>query len=278
VAIVGPDATPAGAALPLAPVRRRPPTGVVTTRLLPAALVLLSLGAWEIAVWLAETPPWLLPAPSGIGRTLVADRGLLLHHASVTLREVLLGFALAFTVGLLLATLIDASPTLERALFPLIVASQTVPVPAVAPLLLIWFGYGLLPKVLVTAVVAFFPVVVNTVDGFRAADREVLDAMSTLGAGRWAAFRYGKLPLAAPFLFSGARVGISVAVIGAVFGELFGASAGLGYLLDRSLAQFQTARVFAAVALLSAMGVGLFALVALAERLLLPWRRYEAGE
>ncbi|MDP9364731.1 MAG: ABC transporter permease [Chloroflexota bacterium] len=258
--------------------RRQSGTAPLAVRLLPVSLVLLSLGGWELAVWLAQTPSWLLPPPSAIGLTLVEERGLLLHHGLVTLREVVLGFALAFAVGVLLAVLIDTSPTIERALYPLIVASQTVPVPAVAPLMLIWFGYGLLPKVLITAVVAFFPVVVNTVDGLRAADREVLDAMSTLGAGRWARFRYGKLPMASPFLFSGARVAVSVAVIGAVFGELFGASAGLGYLLDRSLAQFQTARVFAAVALLSVMAVGLFALVVLAERVLLPWRRHETGE
>lgn len=255
------------------------PRAIRATGLLaPALLVLLALGGWEIGVRLTRTPPWLLPPPSAVARTLVEERGLLARHAGVTLGEVLLGFGLALAAGVLLAVLIDASPLLAGAVYPLVVASQTVPIPALAPLLLIWFGYGLVPKALVTALVAFFPIVVNSVDGLRSVDREVLDAMSTLGAGRWARFRYGKLPLAAPFVFSGARVGAAVAVIGAVFGELFGASAGLGYLLNRSLAQFLTARVFAAVVLLSLMGVGLFALVGLAERLLLPWRRYVTGD
>jgi ABC-type nitrate/sulfonate/bicarbonate transport system permease component len=155
----------------------------------------------------------------------------------------------------------------------LVVASQTIPIPAIAPLLLIWFGYGLLPKVLVTALIAFFPIAVNTVDGLRATDRDLLDLLRSLGAGRWGRFRLAKLPSALPFVFSGARVAVSVAVIGAVFGEFVGSSAGLGYLINRSRAQFLTDRVFACLVLLALMGIGLFALVALAERVLLPWRR-----
>ena len=254
--------------------RRRTARRLGRRWLAPGLLVLLALGAWEAGVRLAETPRWLLPPPSEIARTLVVDRALLLHHTGVTLTEVLLGFALALVVGVLLAVAIDASVVLERAIYPLVVASQTVPIPALAPLLLIWLGYGLLPKVLVTALVGFFPIVVNTVDGLRGTDREVLVLLRSLGAGRWARFRLAKLPSALPFVLSGAKVAIAVCVIGAVFAELLGSSAGLGYLLTRATAQFLTARVFAAVLLLSLMGVGLFALVALAERLLLPWRRY----
>lgn len=240
----------------------------------PTGLLVASLGVWEAAVRLTATPAWLLPPPSAVGRSLWVDRVLLLEHAAVTSVEVLLGFGLALVIGVLLATAIDGSTVLERALYPLIVASQTVPVPALAPLLLIWLGYGLAPKVVVTALVAFFPIVVNTVDGLRATDREVLALLRSLGAGRWARFRLAKLPQALPFLFSGARVAVAVSVIGAVFGELVGAKAGLGYLLVRSTAQFQTARGFAAIVVLSLIGVGLFLLVALAERRLLPWRRF----
>jgi ABC-type nitrate/sulfonate/bicarbonate transport system permease component len=242
--------------------------------LAPGALIAAALGVWEGAVRVAETPAWLLPPPSAIGRSLWVDRALLAQHATVTLVEVLLGFGLALTVGVLLAAAIDGSVVLERALYPVIVASQTVPVPALAPLLLIWLGYGLAPKVVVTALVAFFPIVVNAVDGLRATDHEVLALLRSLGAGRWARFRLAKLPQALPFVFSGARVAVAVSVIGAVFGELVGAKAGLGYLLSRSTAQFQTARVFAAIVVLSLIGVGLFLVVALAERLLLPWRRF----
>jgi len=252
--------------------------GAASRWLPPALLVVFLLGLWEGWVRAAATPAWLLPPPSAVGRALIADRGLLLHHARVTLTEVLLGFALGLAAGVLLATLLDASPALARAVYPLTVASQTVPIPAVAPLLLVWFGYGLLPKVLVTALVAFFPIAVATFDGLRGTDREVLRLLRSLGAGRWARFRLAKAPSALPALFSGARVGVALSVIGAVFGELVGASAGLGYLTTRAAADFRTARVMAAIAVLAMMGIGLFALVALAERLLLPWRRGLTGD
>ena len=191
----------------------------------------------------------------------------------MTLLETLVGFGLALAAGLLVGALVDASPVLRRAVYPLVVASQTVPIPAIAPLLLIWFGYGLLPKVLVTALIGFFPIAVNTVDGLRATDRDVLDLLRSLGAGGWGRFRLAKLPSALPFVFSGAKVAVAVCVIGAVFGEFVGSSAGLGYLINRSRAQFLTDRVFACLVLLAMIGIGLFALVSLAERLLLPWRR-----
>ncbi len=246
--------------------------------LAPSLVIALALAVWELWVRLAGTPRWFLPPPSVIAQTVVTDRALLLHHARVTLIEVVLGFGLAVVAGIIVAALIDASRTLERAIYPLVVASQTVPIPALAPLLLIWFGYGLLPKVLVVALIAFFPIAVNTVDGLRATDRDLLRLLRTLGAGRWTRFRLAKLPAALPFLFSGARVAIAISVIGAVFGELVGASDGLGYLMTRAAADFLTARVFAAIVVLAAIGVSLFSLVALAERLLLPWRRLTTGD
>lgn len=244
-------------------------------RWVPPLLLLAALVAlWELVVRVAAVPAWLLPAPSAVARTMVEERGLLLANARVTLLEVVAGFVLALVVGLVLAFLIDASPTLDRAVYPLVVASQTVPVPAIAPLLLIWFGYGLLPKVLVTALIGFFPIVVATVDGLRAADRETLAMLRAFGASNRTLFRLVRLPAALPAVFSGAKIAVTVCVIGAVFGEFVGAREGLGYLLTRAIAQFRTDRVIAAVALLSAMGIGLFLLVSLAERLLLPWRRY----
>jgi len=246
-------------------------------RLAPVGVLLLLVGVWEAVVRLGDVPRWLLPPPSAVGRALLTDRELLTLHARVTLVEVLLGFAAALVAGVGLAVVVDASPALRRALYPLLIASQTVPVPALAPLLLIWFGYGLLPKVLVTALIGFFPIAVNTVDGLRATDPELVALLRSMGAGRWRRFGLVRWPAALPFVFSGAKVAVAVCVIGAVFGELVGATAGLGYLLTRSLAQFQTERVVAAIVLLSLMGVGLFALVAVAERWLLPWRRSDAG-
>ena len=244
----------------------------------PAALVLAGLAGWEALVRWRQVPDWLLPPPSAVAVTLVSERELLWRNTLVTLTEVLLGFGLALAAGIVLAVLIDFSPTLDRALYPLLVASQTVPVPALAPLLLIWFGPGLLAKVIVTALIAFFPIVVNTVAGLRATDPEVIALLRGFGAGRWARFRLARLPAALPGLFTGARIGVSVAVIGAVFGELVGAQAGLGYLLTRAIAQFQTERLLAAIVLLAVMGMGLFGAVSLLERWLLPWRRIAATD
>jgi ABC-type nitrate/sulfonate/bicarbonate transport system permease component len=249
-------------------------TAIAARRLAPAGLLTAALLVWEAWVRIDGTPGWLLPRPSAIARALGRDRALLAEHGWVTLQEVLAGFAVALVAGALLAVAIDAWPLLARAVYPIVVASQAVPIVALAPLLLVWFGYGIGPKVAVAALVAFFPIVVTTVDGLRAADRELLDLLRAMGAGGWQRFRLAKAPAALPALFSGARIGVAVAVIGAVFGEYVGAKAGLGYLMNISSGRLLTARVFACIVVLAVMAVGLFGLVGLLERLLLPWRRH----
>jgi putative hydroxymethylpyrimidine transport system permease protein len=246
--------------------------------LLPSGLLLgLCLAVWELWVRWDDTPRWFLPAPSLIARTIVRDRSLLLDNSWVTLREVLAGFAVAVVAGVVVAVAIDTSRVVARVLYPIVIASQAIPIVALAPLLLIWFGHGLTPKVIVTALIAFFPIAVNTVDGLRAADREQIDLLRTLGADRLTIFRFVTFPGALPYFFSGARIGISVAVIGAVFGELVGSQAGLGHLMTLSGANLRTDRVFACVALLSLMAIALFGAVSLVERWVLPWRRFTDG-
>lgn len=240
----------------------------------PAALLAAIILVWEIAVRASGVPTWLLPAPSEVGRSLIEDRDILFPNAMVTLSEVLLGFALALCAGVLLGIAVFRYAMLNRVLYPLIIASQTIPVPALAPLLLIWFGYGLLPKVLVTALVGFFPIVVNTVEGLRSTDRDVVNLLRSFGASPGKVFRLAEFPSSLPFIFSGAKIAIAICVIGAVFGELVGAKAGLGYLMTRAIAQFETPRLVAAIVLLSLMGTGLFALIGLIERQVLPWRRF----
>ena len=156
---------------------------------------------------------------------------------------------------------------------PLVVASQTVPIPVLAPLLIIWLSYGMAPKVVLVALICFFPIVVNTVDGLRAVDPELLNLLRTFGATKWQTFTKVRWPAALPFLFSGVRVGAAVSVIGAVFGELVGASAGLGYYIRHETPLFHTAEVFGATLILALLGVALSLLVRAAEWLLLPWRR-----
>lgn len=242
--------------------------------LAPVALVATIVAFWEFAVRLTGTPTWLLPAPSDVGRSLIDDRGILLPNALVTLSEVLIGFALALTAGVGLGIAVYRSATLERVLYPIIIASQTVPIPALAPLLLVWFGYGLLPKVLVTALVGFFPIVVNTVEGLRSTDRDLVNLLRSFGAPRGKVFRLAEFPASLPAVFAGAKIAVAVCVIGAVFGELVGAKAGLGYLMTRAIAQFETPRLVAAIVLLSIMGTGLFAAIGLIERVVIPWRKY----
>ena len=243
---------------------------------LQATLVVAAIiGTWQGTVALFSIPAWKLPAPSAIGAELIDSRALYLRHTWVTLEEVLLGFGVALVSGVLLAALIASFRTFQRAIYPFVIASQTIPIIVIAPLLLIWIGYGIAPKVIVVALIAFFPIVVNTVDGLRGVDADTVNMMRTLGASRWQIFTKVQVPTALPFLFSGAKIAVTFSVIGAVIGEWVGASAGLGYLTRVSVPLFLTARSFGAVVILSVMGVSLFVVVALLERLLLPWYHTE---
>jgi NitT/TauT family transport system permease protein/putative hydroxymethylpyrimidine transport system permease protein len=237
----------------------------------PLAVLTLGAGAWEAAARLGAVENYLLPAPSEVGRALVDDHDLLLSDAWVTAQEVLLGFAIAVVLGVVLAVLLHLSPLLRRAVYPLVVASQAVPVIVIAPILVIWFGFGMAPKLIVIALICFFPIVVNTFDGLQSVDRDQVKMLRTLNASRADVFRYLELPASLPFLFSGAKIAVAVAVIGAVFGELVGSDAGLGHAIQIGTAQLLTARVFAAVLILSVMAIGLFALVAALERWAVPW-------
>jgi putative hydroxymethylpyrimidine transport system permease protein len=172
-----------------------------------------------------------------------------------------------------IALVLHLSPLLRRAVYPLVVASQAVPVVVIAPILVIWFGFGITPKLIVIALICFFPIVVNTLDGLEGTERDQVKMMRTLGASRLDLLRRLELPSSLPFLFSGAKVAVAVAVIGAVFGELVGSDAGLGHAIQVGTAQLETARVFAAVLILSVMAIALFGLVALIERRTVPWAR-----
>ena len=246
---------------------------------LPSLLIVVGiLVAWEAYVRVFDVQTWLLPAPSEIGAALYSDAGLLWRHTRTTLSEIVVGFALALASGVLLATAIGLSRTLERAIYPFVIASQTIPIIVIAPMLLIWVGYGLAPKVIVVALISFFPIAVNMVDGLKSVDRDMVNLMRTLGAHRLQIFLKVQVPTSLPYLFSGMRVAIAVSVIGAVIGEWVGSSEGLGYLMIRSKSQFLTERVFAAIAILSAMGVGLFASVGIVERFAIPWWRAGRGQ
>ena len=238
----------------------------------PLALLAAAVGLWELIVRAADVPGYLFPAPTAVASSLAGDAGLLGNATLVTLREIVLGYLLAIAVALAIAVLLHFSVALRRALMPILVLSQTVPTVLLAPILAILLGYGIEPKLVVIVVVCFFPIVVNAVDGLRSADPELVRMMRTLHAGRLATFRRIELPGALPAIFSGARVAATYAAVAAVFAEWAGSSAGLGFLILQAQPALETARIFAAVLVLSALALALYALVTLAERLLVPWQ------
>lgn len=245
---------------------------VLVGRWLPPLLLCLSvLVLWEAYVRIADVPDTILPAPSRIVDGTRDSSSDLFWHTRQTLMETVLGFALAVVVALLCATAVDFWPLVRRALFPLLIASQTIPVIALAPLLVLWFGYGAMPKVLVVGLVCFFPMVVAGVHGLTATDPELLRLYRTFGAGAWRRFLMVRVPTALPSLFAGMRIAVTYSVIGAVFGEYVGAERGLGIFLQTSKNAYRTDLVFAMIAVTAALSLTLYGLVSLVERLMIPW-------
>lgn len=249
--------------------------------LAPLVVVCGLIGLWEVAArwdWIADAldiQPFLIPAPSDVADSLYGDRELLAENAWVTLKEIVLGFALAAVAGFCFAVVLHLSDLLRRAFYPLLMASQTIPVIAIAPVLVVWLGFGIGPKLAIIALVCFFPITVNTLDGLRSVDPELPRMMRTLDAGRFGILTRVEIPSALPFLFSGAKIAAVISVIGAVFGEWAGADSklgGLGHLIFVSQGQLQTARVFAAVVVLSAIAIAMFGALALLERRFAWWR------
>ncbi len=252
-------------------------------QIMPAATLLLTLGVlWELATHLWDIQAWLLPAPSDIARAAVAARRILGPHTWQTAQETLLGFALALAMGLGLGVLIELSPPVRRAIYPLLVVSQTVPTIAIAPLLAIWLGYGIWPKIIVVGLVCFFPIVVNTADGLRGADPELVDLVRAMGASRRAIFLKVRLPGALPVILTGVKIAITYSVVGAILGEWVGASRGLGVFMLRATNSFRTDWVFASIAITAVLSMALFGLVVAGEHLWLRWyytaRRAERWE
>jgi ABC-type nitrate/sulfonate/bicarbonate transport system permease component len=250
----------------------------VTRWLLPAVALAALLGAWQAAASTGllagalDLADFLVPSPSEIAESLWDSRELLAENAWVTLKEIVLGFLCGVAAGLAFAVLLRVSDTLRRAFYPLMVASQAVPILVIAPILVVWFGYGIGPKLAVVALVCFFPIAVSTADGLRSVDPEAIKMMRTLDASRAQILWRVEAPTALPQFFSGARVAAAFAPIAAVFGEWVGADSGLGHMILQDNAQFETARLFAAAALLAAMALALFGLLALAERRVVTWR------
>ena len=239
----------------------------------PAFILIFSLLViWEISCRIANVPKWLLPVPTDIVIELYQHWNLLLRHSFVTLYEILIGFSFSIVTGTLIGGFIVYSKTLEKTLYPIIISSQTIPIIAIAPILLVWFGYGLLPKILVVGLIAFFPIAVNTIDGLKSIDKDIVKMMKTLGANKSQIFIKIQIPNSLPYIFTGLRIGMAASVIGAVISEWVGSSEGLGYLMIRSKPQFLTERVFAAIFLLSIIGFLLFLFLNYCEKKIVYWK------
>jgi ABC-type nitrate/sulfonate/bicarbonate transport system permease component len=236
-----------------------------------ALVIILLLGGWEAYARLGSIDDFILPAPDQVASSLFHDRGLLWDNLLVTAQEVVLGLALALAAGALLALALHSFAPLRRAIYPLLVGTQAIPIVTIAPLLAAWFGYGILPKLVIVALVCFFPIVVTTLDGLAAVDPEQHKLLRTLGASRAQMFRWVEAPAALPAALSGAKIAVAVGGIAAVFAEYAGSEKGLGHLLLQSIPQLETARAWAAVVVLAALAISCFSLLALAERRLAPW-------
>ncbi len=236
----------------------------------PILVVVLIVLLWEYGTRAAGVPPFILPPPTLIAQSLIAHWSMVLHHGWATLVEILLGFGLSVLIGVPLAMAIFLWPAFSRSVYPLLVSSQAVPKVAVAPLFVVWFGFGLLPKVLIAFLIAFFPIVINTAVGLESIEREKILLARSMGLSALDTFFKIRLPSALPTVFGGMKIAITLAVVGAVVGEFVGGEEGLGYVLLTANGSMDTPLLFAGVIALTVVGVALYLLVELAERLAIP--------
>jgi NitT/TauT family transport system permease protein len=234
-----------------------------------AAIFLL----WELGCWLFKVPEYILPSPAVILDKIVSSWWLLLVNGLVTAQEIVLGFGMSVAIGIPLAVLAVYSRVFERVAFPFMVSLQTIPKVALAPILVMWLGYGILPKVMVAFLISFFPIVIGAMVGMRSTEKEMIYLVQSMGANELTTFLKIRLPRALPSIFGGLKIGMGQAVVGATVGEFIAAERGLGYLQLISQVRLDTPLLFAAVVVLSLLGVLLFNLVAIAERFALPWNR-----
>jgi ABC-type nitrate/sulfonate/bicarbonate transport system permease component len=237
----------------------------------PLVFGVLVIGGWELLTIITNADPRIYPAPSEVIAALLKHPAEILRNARITTIEMVVGFAVGAFVGIAIGIALAYSKLLRSAVYPWLIVSQTIPIPAVAAVLVIWFGFSILPKVLVVVLISFFPIAVSTIDGLKAVDPEMVRLMRTFGASRPRIFREVRIPVALPHIFTGAKVAATFSVLGAVFGEWVGAKGGLGYLLLLKNRAVNTDEVFAIIFALAILGVGFFGLIVGIERISIPW-------
>ncbi|WP_370948551.1 ABC transporter permease [Amycolatopsis sp. cg5] len=237
----------------------------------PVALLVACFVLWWAVTAAGLVKPYLVPSPADTLRVILDKPGYFGFHTWVTTYETVLGFGIAIVVGVLAAVLMVSSPAVEKTVYPLLLFAQVIPKIAIAPLFVVWLGFGLTPKIFVAVLMAFFPVVISMVTGLKSIDPEMLQLSATMGAGRGQTFRKIRFPASLPYLFSGLKIAATLAVTGAVVGEFVGANAGLGYVILQANGNLDTPVLFAGLFIMSLLGVVLFVLVEVLEQFLLPW-------
>ncbi len=251
-----------------------PPKKVVA----PVCAVAALLAVWQAVCSAGLVPNFMLPSPVEVVAALAGDFSLLMSHMWTTLAEAALGLAIGVAVGFIFAVLMDKFETFYLAFDPLLTVSQTIPTVAIAPLLVLWFGYGLLPKVLLVILTTFFPVTVALASGFRSVDPDQIDLLRTMNATEWQIFRYAKLPAAADQFFSGLRISATYAIVGAVISEWLGGFTGLGVYMTRVRKNFEYDRMFAVIIITSALSLLLMKAVDVLQNICMPWKRAERND
>ena len=237
----------------------------------PALMIVIVLVLWDVVIRVFKIPPYLIPAPDKVVGQLIAEWPRLLKESMVTTYATLGGFALSILFGIPMAMLIAYSRTVESFVYPLLVFSQSIPKIAIAPLFVVWFGFGIIPKIIAAFLLGFFPIVVSTVMGFKSVESDMLDLARSMRASRWQTFIKISLPHALPSIFSGLKVSVTLAVVGAVVGEFVGSNSGIGYVLQIANGNFDLPLMFAALVVLSMIGVMLFVAIDMIERWAIPW-------
>lgn len=264
-------AAPTSKSAPPAAPRREGWGGRLTAFAYPSAFLLLVVVAWWVVTATGIAPRYILPSPADTWAALADNASYLARHTWVTTVETVVGFAVAIVVGIAMAVTMVYSRTMERTFYPIILVAQVIPKIAIAPLFIVWLGFGPQPKILVAVLMAFFPIVIAGISGLRSVDPEALELASIMGGSRWKTFVKIRFPAALPELMSGLKVAATLAVTGAVVGEFVGANEGLGYVILQANGQLDTAMLFAALIIMSLMGILLFLLLDLVERLSIPW-------
>jgi len=245
----------------------------ITNNIYPIATLLAILVLWECLSLFEVVPNYMLPSPAQTVEAFISDFGLLMSHLKVTLLETVLGTLMGVAIGYAAAVLMDRWDPAYKAMYPLIVLTQTIPAVAIAPLLVLWFGYKMMPKIILIILITFFPIVIGVLDGFRSADKDAINLMRSMGASRWQIFRHIKFFNALPNFFSGLRITVAYAVVGAVLAEWLGGFAGLGVYMTRVKKSFAYDKMFAVIFLISIISLILIWLVSVLQKKCMPWER-----